>query len=94
MDASADISRTRAKNKFQHPGAVEVAAKRKRRTKAEIAADNAAREERRNEKSRETQEQVKGIASLESEMARKDAEDAHPRSRNGDIHISLPVLLS
>jgi hypothetical protein len=93
MDASADISRTRSKNKHQHPGAVEVAAKRKRRTKSEIAADNAAREERKQEKGRKVNEQVNSIASLEVAMAKKDAnaEGAHPRSRNGDVYIFVPL---
>jgi hypothetical protein len=87
--ASADTSRTRSKNKNQHPGAVQVAAKRKRRTKAQIAADNAAQEAKKMEKGRKVDEQIKNIASLEGEMARKDADanGAHPRSRNGDVHI-------
>jgi hypothetical protein len=97
MDASADTagSRTRPKNKSQHPGAVQVAAKRKRRTKAQIAADNAAQEEKKQEKGRKAQEQIKSIASLEGEMAKKDAgaDSAHPRSRNGDIYFLVPVQI-
>jgi hypothetical protein len=86
---AADTSRTRSKNKNQHPGAVEVAAKRKRRTKEQIAADNAAQEAKKEEKGRKAHEQIKNIASLEGEMAKKDAEadSAHPRSRNGDIDV-------
>lgn len=87
VDTSAD-SRTRLKNKDQHPGAVQVALKRKRRTKAEIAADNAALEAKKQEKARTAQEQIKNIADLEGKMAKKDAgaDDAHPRSRNGDYY--------
>lgn len=90
MDASADSrTSTRSKNKNQHPGAVQLASKRKRRTKAEMAADKAAQEAKKQEKGRKDQEKIKNIASLEGEMARKDADAdaAHPRSRNGDVHI-------
>lgn len=86
MDASAN-NRTRSKNKDQHPGAIQVAAKRKRRTKAQIAADNAEKEAENLEKGRKAHELIKNIASLEGEMARKDADAdaAHPRSRKGDV---------
>lgn len=91
MEPSADTSRhgTRPKNKSQHPGAVDIAAKRKRRTQAEIAADNAAKEATKTEEARKAHEQIKTIASLEGEMAKKDADanSAHPRNRNGDVHI-------
>jgi hypothetical protein len=91
MEASADTNRTRSKNKNQHPGEVQNAAKRKRRTKKEMEADNAQKEARKKEKEQKTQEQIKNIASLEGEMAKKDAdaESAHPRSRNGDIQILI-----
>ena len=89
MEASANTTRTRSKNKGQHPGAIEIAAKRKRWTKAQIEADNAEEEAKKDEKGRKTRQQIKKIASLESKMAEKDAEadSAHPRSRNGDVHI-------
>jgi hypothetical protein len=85
VDTSAD-SRTRSKNKGQHPGAPELALKRKRRTKTEMAADRAAQEAKKQEKERMAHEQVKNIANLEGEMAKKDAgaDGAHPRNRNGD----------
>ena len=90
MDASADTSCTCPKNKNQHPGAIEAAGKRKRRTKAQIAEDNAAQEANKQEKGREAHQQIKNIANLEGEMAKKDADanSAHPRSRNGDISYS------
>jgi hypothetical protein len=89
MEASSDTTRTRPKNKSQHPGAIEVAGKRKRRTKAQIAADNAAQEAEKTAKGKKAHEQIKSIASLEGEIAKKDAdaESAHPRSLNGDICI-------
>jgi hypothetical protein len=89
MDTSANAtSRTRPKNKNQHPGAIQVAEKRKRRTKAQIAEDNIAEEAKNQEKARKTHEQIKNIANLEGEMAKKDAnaDGAHPRSRNGDVY--------
>lgn len=94
METSADNTRTRSKNKNQHPGAVEVAAKRKRRTQAQIAADKAAEEAKKDKNTRKAEEQIKNIASLEGEMARKDAEadSAHPRSRNGDNVIHFHFL--
>jgi hypothetical protein len=96
METSAGTTRTRSKNKNQHPGAIEVAGKRKRRTQAQIAADKAAEEAGKNEKTTKAQEQITNIASLEGEMAQKDAEadSAHPRSRNGDnfriLYIFIP----
>ena len=91
VDTSAN-SRTRLKNKDQHPGAVQVALKRKRRTKAKIAADNAAQEAKKQEKERTAHEQIKNIADLEGKMAKKDAgtDGAHPRSRNGDYYYYYP----
>ena len=50
MDASADTSRTRPKNKNQHPGAIEAAGKRKKCTKAQITEDNAAQEAKKTRK--------------------------------------------
>ena len=69
METSADNTRTRSKNKNQHPGAVEVAAKRKRRTQAQIAADKAAEEAKKDKNTRKAEEQIKNIVSLEGEMA-------------------------
>jgi hypothetical protein len=90
MEASADTNCTRSKNKNQHPGAVEIAMKRKRRTKAQIEADNAAQEAKNQEKGRKAHDKIKNIANLEGEMAKRDADadSAHPRSRNGDVHFS------
>lgn len=90
MDTSADTTRTRSKNKDQHPWAVEVAAKRKRRTKAQMAEDAATHEAKSKEGGRKARERIKSIANLEEEMAKKDtdADSAHPRSRNGDVHFS------
>ena len=89
METSANTTHTRSKNKNQHPGAVDVAAKQKRRTQAQIAADKAAEEAKKTKNTKKTQEQIKSIASLEGEMAQKDAEadSAHPWSQNGDNFI-------
>jgi hypothetical protein len=90
MEASADdTSRTRSKNKSQHPGAVQIAAKRKRRTKEQMEEDNAAQEARKREKGLKARKQIKNIANLEDDMAKKDADTdcAHPRSRNGNVFI-------
>lgn len=91
MESSANTRSTRAKNKTQRPAAVQIAQKRKRRTQAQIAADNAALEAKKIEKKKMVDEQIKSIASLENEMAKKDADtdSAHPRSWNGDIFIFL-----
>ena len=59
-DTSAN-GRTCLKNKDQHPRAVQVALKRKRRTKAEIAADNATQEAKKQEKERMTHEQITNL---------------------------------
>jgi hypothetical protein len=94
IDTSADTHHgTRSKNKNEHPGAIEIATKRKRRTKEQIAADNAAKEAKKQEKGRKMHKQIKNVASLEGEMAEKDAnaDGAHPRSRNGDIHILVTL---
>ena len=94
MEDSADTSRTRTKNKDQHPGQVQIAAKRKRRTKAQIEADNAAKEEKNRESKRKADEVIKTIAKLEGEMAKKvaDSDAAHPRRRNGNCCSLLMVL--
>lgn len=48
-------------------------------------ADNLAQEAKKKEKTRTANNQIKNIANLEDEMAKKDAgaDGAHPRSRNG-----------
>jgi hypothetical protein len=88
MPDNSAHGRTRSKNKNQHPGAVDVALKRKRRTKAEIAADNAAEEAKKQYKEKLAHGQIDNIAYLEGKMAEKDAgaDGAHPRSRNGDSY--------
>ena len=93
MDVSANSSRTCSKNKNEHPGEIQIAAKRKRWTKEEIAADNAAQEAKKQEKGKKAHEQIKNIVSLEGEMAKKDADaDAtHPWFQNSDIQILVTV---
>lgn len=90
MEYSADTSRTRSKNKNQHPGEVQNAGKRKRRTKKEMEEANSLKEAEKKGKELKTHEQIKNIAGLEGEIAKKDAdaETAHPRSRKGDISYS------
>ena len=91
MESSTNTSRTRSKNKDQHPGAVEVATKRKRRTKAQKAIDDAIEIEKRKEIQRKEDEQITSIAKFEGKMAQKDidADRAHPRSQNGDILVTF-----
>jgi len=74
---------TRSTNADQHPGrAVPI---RKRRTKAEMARDNALVEEKKSEKKRQQTKSVARIAELEDRMAIDDAgaEGAHPRNQKG-----------
>ena len=95
MEASANTSRTLSKNKSQHPGAIQVTGKRKRRTKAQIAEDNAAEEAKKQEKTREANEQIKKIASLEGEMAKTLVLIAPtPRAEMVRFIFSLPVQMS
>lgn len=80
---SAERLETRATNASQHPGrAIPV---RKRRTKEEIARDNALLEEKKNEKNRRQTKGIARIAELEDQMAIDDtgAEGAHPRNQKG-----------
>jgi hypothetical protein len=75
--------RTRAKNANQHPGQVDQI--RKRRTKAEIAHEDALLQAKKEEKTRKQNKAIMRIAELEDQMAVDDvgAENAHPRNHEG-----------
>jgi hypothetical protein len=91
---SAERRATRATNADQHPG--RVFSIRKRRTKAEIARDNALLEEKKAEKQLQQTQGIARIAVLEDRMAVDDAgaESAHPRSQKGEFsYFHLKKLL-
>jgi hypothetical protein len=85
---SAERRATRATNADQHPG--RVFSIRKRRTKAEIARDNALLEEKKAEKQHQKTEGIARIADLEDQMAVDDtgAESTHPQSQKGEFSYS------
>jgi hypothetical protein len=87
-DTNPTERRTRATNVDQHPGRPDVTI-RKRRTKAEIARDNALQEEKRDRKQLQRNQGIARIASLEDQMAIDDAsaEDAHPRNQKGSSSL-------
>jgi hypothetical protein len=96
MDAPEERLQTRTKNKEQHPGQIQLAAKAKRRTKAEME------EYRRNEEAKKREVEankdavIKRIAQLEDNMTIQDktggrAGRAHPRNRKG--HVSFWLAL-
>lgn len=78
---------TRAANADQHPGKVQVDQIRKRRTKEEIARDNALQKEKKDKKKRQQTKSIAHIAELEDQMAVDDAgaEGAHPRKQIGSL---------
>jgi hypothetical protein len=76
--SSASRVATRAKNVDTHPGLVQ---KRKRRTKAEIEADNKKAEEGKNAKKAKKMEGLKKIAMLEEMIDEADANDVTPRPK-------------
>ena len=91
---STERRTTRAINADQHPGRVDQT--RKRRTKAEIARDNALKEEKKAEKNRQQTKGVARIADLEDQMAIDDAEaeGAHPRNQKGSLsYVTFFALL-
>lgn len=88
---------TRATNADQHPGQVQVDQIRKRRTKAEMARDNALKEEKKVQKKRQQAKGIAHIAELEDQMAIDDAaaEDAHPRNQKGLLsYLFLPYWVT
>ena len=81
----AERRATRTTNADQHPG--RVVPIRKRRTKAEMARDNALKEEKKAEKTRQRSKSVACVAELEDRMAIEDAGafGAHPRNQKGSF---------
>ncbi|KLO08399.1 hypothetical protein SCHPADRAFT_893912 [Schizopora paradoxa] len=63
--------RTRKKNKFAHPGVVDMEPKPRRRTSAQVKADNEKKEREAAEAAAEIQERAAKVARIEEEMATK-----------------------
>jgi hypothetical protein len=72
---------TRATNASIHPGNLVNAATRKRRTKAQIAADNAAKAAQEAAKRKVAKDNLKRVADLEKSIAEEDAHELTPRPR-------------
>ena len=89
MHLSAGCRATRATNADQHPGRVDQI--RKRRTKAEIAQDNALQEEKKDQKKRQQTKSITCIVELEDQMAIDDAsaKGAHPQNQEGTLSYCL-----
>jgi hypothetical protein len=68
-----DRLRTRAGNASKHPGEVQLATKRKKRTRAEIERDEALKQVAKEEKIRKKEETIQRIAALEEKIADEDA---------------------
>jgi hypothetical protein len=73
---------TRAKNADTHPGLVEVP-KRKRRTKAQIAADKKAEEEAEEAKAQAARAALQKLADVEDRLNNNSANDVTPRPNPG-----------
>ena len=81
---------TRTKNKGQHPGQVDITAKVKRRTRAEMEEYKEEQEEKKRAVEHKKNAVIKRIAQLEGDMASQDKTRgrAHPRYRKGiTLHI-------
>jgi hypothetical protein len=72
---------TRSTNVDKHPGAIQETGKRKRRTQAEIAHDEAVKQAEKEAAEARKKEGIENIASLEDQMAAEDAERDNPRRR-------------
>ena len=72
---------TRTTNANIHPGNLVNATTRKRRTKAQIVADNAAKAAREAKKEKVAEDNLKRIAGLEKSIAEEDANELTPRLR-------------
>jgi hypothetical protein len=91
---------TRAKNANTHPGEPDVVAKRKRRTKAEIAADNKAAAEAKAAVEAKKQAGMKKIANLEKKIDEDNSNDVTPKPkatykprplRRTSSHLFIPL---
>ena len=88
MDAPAqERLNTRTKNKEVHPGQIQIDAKVKRRTRAEIEEDKRVQEAKKKEVEMNKNAVIKRIAQLEENMAIQDKTvgRTHPRSRKGHV---------
>jgi len=72
---------TRTTNSSIHPGDLVNATTRKRRTKAQIAADNAAKAAQEAAKKKVTKDNLERVAVLEKSIAEEDANESTPRPR-------------
>jgi hypothetical protein len=91
---------TRAKNATQHPGAPVQATKRKRRTKAQIEADNKAAEAAKAAEEAKRKAGLKQIANLEQRINEEDSNDVTPKAkatsrsrplRRTSSHMHIPL---
>jgi hypothetical protein len=76
---------TRTKNADEHPGLIDVDKKRKRRTKAEMAADREQKAEADAAKKLQQQQAINTIAQVENKMAVEDANDVTPRPTHPQV---------
>jgi hypothetical protein len=81
MDETPRRIGTRTTNANTHPGNLVNATTRKRRSKAQIAADNAAKAAKEAEKKKVAENNLKRVAGLEKSIAEEDANEATPRPR-------------
>jgi hypothetical protein len=95
MEATEGRIQTRTKNKGQHPGQVDITAKVKRRTRAEMEEYKEEQEEKKRAVEHKKNAVIKRIAQLEGDMASQDKTRgrAHPRYRKGTLHIFYFLLL-
>lgn len=78
---------TRAKNKDQRPGQIELAGRAKRRTRVEIEEEKRVQEAKKKETEMKKKAVIKRITELEDDMAIQDKTvgRSHPRSRKGHL---------
>jgi hypothetical protein len=89
---------TRPKNATAHPGAPQLAGKRKRRTKAQIEADNKAAAEAKAAEEAKKLAGMKKIANLEMKINEEDSNDVTPKPkatsrplRRTSSHMFIPL---
>jgi hypothetical protein len=73
--------RTRTTNAGIHPGDIVNASTRKRRTKAQIAADSAAKAAQEAAKKKVVKDNFKRVSDLEKSISKEDANESTPRPR-------------
>ena len=89
---------TRSTNADKHPGAVQETGKRKRRTQAEIAHDEAVKQAEKATKEARKKEGIESIAALEDKMAADDAKNDRPQQprplrRTSRSYAFIPMVV-